>query len=191
MESRPYEFLLHYNQDESESASHSVVSDSLWPMDCSPPGFSVHGIVQARILEWAALAFSRGSSQPRAWTQVSHHSRQILYHLSHQGSPWSYLIGVGLKPKVIGICIRRRKFGTTKAHRECHMKTEAETGVIYKPEKTKNCQQPQESRRETWNRSVLCNFRGNKVLLTTWFYPSSLQNQETIHFSCFKPLNFG
>ena len=34
------------------------------PMDCSPPGSSVHGILQARILEWVALLFSRGSSQP-------------------------------------------------------------------------------------------------------------------------------
>ena len=35
------------------------------PMDCSPPGSSVHGILQARILEWAAMPSSRGSSQPR------------------------------------------------------------------------------------------------------------------------------
>ena len=34
------------------------------PMDCSPPGSSVHGILQARILEWAAISFSRGSYQP-------------------------------------------------------------------------------------------------------------------------------
>ena len=33
------------------------------PMDCSPPGFSVHGILQARILEWIAMPFSRGTSQ--------------------------------------------------------------------------------------------------------------------------------
>ena len=42
------------------------------PMDCSPPGSSVHGILQARILEWVAIPFSRGSSQPRDHTQVSH-----------------------------------------------------------------------------------------------------------------------
>ena len=48
------------------------MSDSLWPMDCSPPGSSVHGILQARILEWVAISFSRGSSRPRDWTQVSH-----------------------------------------------------------------------------------------------------------------------
>ena len=47
----------------------SVVSDSMWPVDCSPPGSSVHGILQARILEWVAISFSRGSSWPRDWTQ--------------------------------------------------------------------------------------------------------------------------
>ena len=40
-------------------------------MDCGPPGSSVHGISQARILEWVAISFSRGSSQPRDRTQVS------------------------------------------------------------------------------------------------------------------------
>ena len=38
--------------------SRSVVSDSSDPMDCSPPGFSIHGILQARVLEWGAIAFS-------------------------------------------------------------------------------------------------------------------------------------
>ena len=41
------------------------------PMDCRPPGSSVHGISQARILERVAISFSRGSSQPREWTHVS------------------------------------------------------------------------------------------------------------------------
>ena len=41
------------------------------PMDCSLPGSSVRGILQARILEWIAISFSRGSSWPRDWTQVS------------------------------------------------------------------------------------------------------------------------
>ena len=41
-------------------------------MDCSLTGFCVHGIFQARILEWAAISFSRRSSQPRDWTRVSH-----------------------------------------------------------------------------------------------------------------------
>ena len=47
------------------------LSDSLRPVDCSPPGSSVHGILQARLLEWVAISFSRGSSRPRDRTQVS------------------------------------------------------------------------------------------------------------------------
>ena len=42
------------------------------PLDCSPPGSSVHGILQARILEQVAIPFSRGSYPPRDQTQVSH-----------------------------------------------------------------------------------------------------------------------
>ena len=48
--------------------SHVQLCD---PMDCSPPGFSIHGILQARILEWVAISFSRGSPQPRDRTHVS------------------------------------------------------------------------------------------------------------------------
>ena len=40
-------------------------------MDCSLPGSAIYGIFQARVLEWVAISFSRGSSQPRDWTQVS------------------------------------------------------------------------------------------------------------------------
>ena len=49
-------------------------------MDCSLSGFSTHGILQARILEWVTTSFSRGSVWPRDWTQVSCIGRQILYH---------------------------------------------------------------------------------------------------------------
>ena len=41
------------------------------PMDCSPPGSSVHGILQERMIEWVAMPSSRGSSQPRDGTRVS------------------------------------------------------------------------------------------------------------------------
>ena len=41
------------------------------PMDCSPPGPSVHGILQARILEWVVIPFSRGSSQPKDQSRIS------------------------------------------------------------------------------------------------------------------------
>ena len=48
------------------------------PMDCSLPGSSVHGILQARILEWVAMPFSRGSSQPRDPIWVSHTARRFF-----------------------------------------------------------------------------------------------------------------
>ena len=52
--------------------SHSVMCPTLCdPMDCSLSGSSVHGIFQARVLEWIAISFSRGSSWPRDRTQVS------------------------------------------------------------------------------------------------------------------------
>ena len=52
--------------------SRSIVSDSCDPVDCNPPGSSIHGILQARILERVAISFSRGSSQPRDQTPVSY-----------------------------------------------------------------------------------------------------------------------
>ena len=55
----------------SAMLSCSVVSDSYNPIDCSLPGSSVHGILQARILEWASISFSKGSSQHGGRTQVS------------------------------------------------------------------------------------------------------------------------
>ena len=50
------------------------------PMDCSPPGSSVHGILRARILEWVAISFSRGASWHRDWTWVSWIGRWIHCH---------------------------------------------------------------------------------------------------------------
>ena len=58
-----------YDKSESEvTQSCPTLCD---PMDCSLPGSSVHGILQARVLEWVAISFSRRSSQPRDWTCVS------------------------------------------------------------------------------------------------------------------------
>ena len=71
----------------SLSISHSVVSVSFYdPMDCSPPGSSVHGILQVRILEWVAMPFSR-IFVTQGLNPGLPDGRQILYHLSHQESP--------------------------------------------------------------------------------------------------------
>ena len=60
------------------------------PLDHNLPGFSVHGILQAKILAWVAMPSSKGSSQPRDRTHVSFvssTSRWVLYHWFHLGSP--------------------------------------------------------------------------------------------------------
>ena len=55
-------------------------------MDCSLPGSSVPGILQARILEWVAISFFKEIFPTQGWNPGLPHCRQMLYHLSHQGS---------------------------------------------------------------------------------------------------------
>ena len=72
------------------SVSCSVVSS---PMDCNPRGFSVHRILQARILEWVAILFSRGSSRPRDWTQVSCIAGRVVTVWAIKGREWKGAAG--------------------------------------------------------------------------------------------------
>ena len=72
-----YSPLGHKELDMTEQLSLSP-----WSVTHQAPSF--HGISQARILEWVAISFSRGSSRPRDQTRVSCIGRLILYHLSHQ-----------------------------------------------------------------------------------------------------------
>ena len=60
----------HYSLESESEVTQSCLS-LCDPMDYSLPGFSVHGIFQARVLEWVAISFSRGSSWPRDQTQIS------------------------------------------------------------------------------------------------------------------------
>ena len=65
-----------------------VTSDYLvTPRDCSPPGFLVYRIPQARILEWVAISFSWGSSQPSDQTHISCNGRWVLYHWATREDP--------------------------------------------------------------------------------------------------------
>ena len=75
------ESSLFYSIRKGGSESCSVMSDSLQPMD-----YSVHEILQARILEWVAVPFSRGSSKPRNWTQVSHIAGEFFTRWATRGS---------------------------------------------------------------------------------------------------------
>ena len=65
-----FNFLPEFVTFESEVAQLCLTLCD--PIDCSLPGSSVHGIFQTIVLEWIAISFSKGSSQPRARTQVSH-----------------------------------------------------------------------------------------------------------------------
>ena len=66
---------LHVGGTVQDGVQSSKISSSIRilcdPRDCSLPGFSVHGISQARILEWVAISFSKGASQPRDQTHIS------------------------------------------------------------------------------------------------------------------------
>ena len=62
------------------------------PMDCRPPGSSLHGILQVRIPEWVAIPFSRGSFPIQGLNPGLLHCKQILYHPSHQGNPEQALL---------------------------------------------------------------------------------------------------
>ena len=66
-----------------EAQSYQTLCD---PMDCSLPGSSVHGIPQARMLEWVAIPFSRGSSRPSIVPACATSQVDSL-PLSHLGSP--------------------------------------------------------------------------------------------------------
>ena len=66
---------------------------------------SLNVLHMTRILEWIPIPFSRGSSQPRDQTWVPCIGRQILYHLSHQGSPTLYLIFGNSHPQRCSICL--------------------------------------------------------------------------------------
>ena len=68
LDQSPKQVFLQSTESESEVQSCPTLCD---PMECSPPGSSLHGILQARVLEWVAISFSRGSSRPKDRTQVS------------------------------------------------------------------------------------------------------------------------
>ena len=67
--------LLFHSQHQGLEGEVAQSCPTLYdPMDCTLPGFSLHGILQARAMEWVAISFSRGSSRPRDRTRASHTS---------------------------------------------------------------------------------------------------------------------
>ena len=86
------------------------------PMDCSPPGSSGHGILQARVLEWVAMTSSRGSSRLHPGLPSF---RQMLYRLSHQGSPGMRLAPISRwspnQPPALPCCVSSLPFPESSA----------------------------------------------------------------------------
>ena len=95
--------LMHWT---TSACACMLVSTLCDPMNCSPPGSSVQGVFQTRILERVAVSYSRGSSRSRGWTGVSGVSclgRWVLYHcatweayLDYQGGPQILFIYISL-----------------------------------------------------------------------------------------------
>ena len=97
MDTKPiFYFFTPYRNCAHACKVASVLSCCLQPMECSTPGSYVHGILQAKILEWVAIPSFRGSSQPRNWTSVS-------YVLSRQSG--SLLLAPPAKPILFIISI--------------------------------------------------------------------------------------
>ena len=97
------------------------------PMGCSRPGFSAHGILQVRILEWVAIPFSRGSFWPREWTCVFYVScigRQLLYHSHHLGRLLLSWDSPGKNTGVGGHFLRQGTF-PTQGSNPCLLHTQA------------------------------------------------------------------
>ena len=69
------------------------------PMDCSPPGSSIHGISQAKILKWVTISFSKGSSQTRDWIRISY----IVGRFFTTSATWKVLICISLMISVASL----------------------------------------------------------------------------------------
>ena len=86
---KPFSVLLPKSESKGEVAQSCLTLCK--PMDCSLPGYSIRGILQARVLEWVTISFSRGSSQPRDRTRVSRiGGRHFNLWATREAQPWSF-----------------------------------------------------------------------------------------------------
>ena len=114
----------------------------LWhPMDCNPPGSSVHGLLQARILEWAVIPFSRGSSRSSVQTWVScifqadslqsepssQHKRESNIYTRKDLMKSVLLGGWGSSMEKVNISVRLWRPGGIWTVTECHTSTTTQT----------------------------------------------------------------
>ena len=126
------------------------------PMDCSPPGSSVYGIFQARILEWVAICYSGGSFPLRDWIHVSCVSRQILYHCT----TWEVPEGIAFWPCIPTGCLLIKAYSQqcgcweTLLHRSVVFQSALWLNIKFKPKmclwQGHNCICDEQSRELRW-----------------------------------------
>ena len=100
-------------------------------MDCSPPGSSVHRILQARILEWVAISFSRGSSQPLDWTQVSHVAGRHFTVWAPREVWVTYTRNIKLRPLLYSAVRSTAALSTCELLANCHRHPSSSTEILY------------------------------------------------------------
>ena len=100
-----------FDAHESESEVAQSCLTLCDPMDCSLPGSSVHGIFQARVLEWVAIAFSRGSSWPRDQTQVSCIAGRYFTLWATREAPLMHIVSTNVK---VFCFLHKGSLGNTK-----------------------------------------------------------------------------
>ena len=120
-------FIVSWWKYESESEVAQSCPTLCDPMDCSPPGSSVHGILQARILEWVAIS-SPGDLQTQGLNPGLWHWRQTYYRLSHgEVHKVGYFPLIGIHDRLFHASNLIRKQGITGSERPCHSWRTAET----------------------------------------------------------------
>ena len=102
----------------SQTVKVKLKASPLCPTLCDPMVYTVHGMLQSRILEWVAFPFSRGVFPTQGSNPGLPHCRQILYQLSHQGSPSQTIFENNYKLHSFLPCLIRRR----AAHRPIHIR---------------------------------------------------------------------
>ena len=142
-------------------------------MECCPPGSSIHGILQARVLEWVAMPSSRGSSWPRDWTRVSHPAgRFFTICTTRKAQIWKVLVTKYMELKCIFIKnLNHWVRGTVRCPAHA-----GSAGPVATPaplhlwpwrQTGRSCVQAQRS--EQWARTMLCG----------WTLSKQAQNKQT------------
>ena len=101
------------------------------PRDWSPPGPSVHGIPQARILEWVAISFSRGFSWPRDWTRVFCTCRHILPGWAAREAPMQFISTIyNISPSTLKRTITSEEIYNKYTNHKClHNRTKQDRSI--------------------------------------------------------------